>query len=90
MVSPAEIRPPTAAEYEVQRALEEAVRRQAERGASHIRIAVVAGVVTLADVVHSWAERQAAVGAAEGSAPSPRAPARPQLARHCGLWVGLM
>lgn len=51
---------------EVKRAIDGALERHAVRQGRTIRVAVDGGVVTLDGVVHSWAERDAAIGAARG------------------------
>lgn len=52
---------------EVRRAIEAALERRAEREAGRIQIDVEDGKVTLSGVVHSWQEKQAALGAAKGT-----------------------
>jgi osmotically-inducible protein OsmY len=49
---------------DVQKSIEGALARQAEREAKHLKIQVNGSQVTLHGTVHSWAERHAAVGAA--------------------------
>jgi osmotically-inducible protein OsmY len=49
---------------EVRREVEAALERRAERAAQHIQITVQDGVVTISGPVHSWAEREAVLGAA--------------------------
>ncbi len=61
------VKPPTVAASKVREAIEKALERQAEREASRIRLKVIDGEVRLDGVVHSWAEREAAVGAAKGT-----------------------
>ncbi|HZS02321.1 MAG TPA: BON domain-containing protein [Chloroflexota bacterium] len=49
---------------DVRQQIEDALERRADRTAKHIQVTVGDGVVTLAGPVHSWAEREAVVGAA--------------------------
>lgn len=49
---------------DIQKSIQQALQRQAERESRHIDIAVNGAVVTLSGKVHSWAERKAAQGAA--------------------------
>ena len=62
-----EIRPPKGVSVEVQKAIEEALDRQAEREAKRIDLEVLDGRVSVTGVVHSWAERDAVIGAARGT-----------------------
>lgn len=55
---------PRISPIDVQKSIERALARQAEREAKHLRIQVNGSRVTLHGTVHSWAERHAAVGAA--------------------------
>lgn len=57
-VAPSETDPGVA-----RRAIEEALERRAEREAERIKVSVEDGTVTLSGRVHSWAERDAIVGA---------------------------
>ncbi|MGH2345003.1 MAG: BON domain-containing protein [Chloroflexota bacterium] len=50
--------------HTVHQAIEEALRRRANREAERISVGVEQGTLTLAGDVHSWTERQAIVGAA--------------------------
>jgi osmotically-inducible protein OsmY len=61
------VKPPKVATSEVRKSIENALDRQAEREAERIRLEVMDGKVTLFGTVHSWAERQAVVGAAKGT-----------------------
>jgi osmotically-inducible protein OsmY len=51
----------------VQAQIEEALERRAERGAKRIAVSVHDGTVTLTGTVHSWAEKEAVLGAAHGT-----------------------
>jgi osmotically-inducible protein OsmY len=62
-----EIKPPKAIGHDLRNSIDEALQRQAQRGAKHISFEVQDGCVTLSGTVHSWAERQAAIGAATGT-----------------------
>lgn len=52
---------------DIRRSIEAALDRQAARHAGHIKLKVEDGLVTVDGVVHSWAEREAVVGAARGT-----------------------
>jgi osmotically-inducible protein OsmY len=58
--------PPVAAAI-VQAEIEEALERHAERAARRIAVTVRDGTATLTGVVHSWAEKEAVLGAARGT-----------------------
>ena len=62
-----QISPPPALPLDVRLAIEQALERQAVREARKIRLDVRDGRVDLSGVVHSWAEREAVVGAAKGT-----------------------
>lgn len=62
-----EVRPSAHSPHSVQKAIEAALERRAERGARRINLDVHDGKVILSGVVHSWAERQSVVGAAKGT-----------------------
>lgn len=62
-----EIKPPKGVSTEVQKAIEEALERQAEREAKRIKLDVHDGRVSVSGTVHSWAEREAVIGAARGT-----------------------
>lgn len=64
-----EIKPPfKAVTSDVRKSLEQALERYAEREAARIALDVQDGRVGLSGVVHSWAERQAVLSAARGTA----------------------
>lgn len=63
-----EVKPPPMLPHDVRHSIEEALERQAEREAQRIDIDVRDGRVILEGVVHSWAEREAVIGAARGTA----------------------
>jgi osmotically-inducible protein OsmY len=67
IVNRIEVRPGVVTPAEVKKSLEEALGRQAAREATRIDVAVRNGEVTLAGAVHSWAARQAVLGAAKGT-----------------------
>ncbi len=62
-----EIKPPKVIPEEVQKSIEGALERQAEREARGITLDVRDGCVSLSGIVHSWAEREAMIGAARGT-----------------------
>ncbi len=62
-----EIRPPTVIPFEVRKAIEEALERQAEREARSIDLDAQDGRVSVSGVVRSWAEKEAVFGAAKGT-----------------------
>jgi osmotically-inducible protein OsmY len=62
-----EIKPPKIVQQDLRKSIEEAFQRQAQRGSKQIALEVQDGRVTLSGTVHSWAERQAAIGAATGT-----------------------
>lgn len=51
----------------VRKSIEDALERQAERTADRVWFEVKDGVVNVHGAVHSWAERQAVIGAAKGT-----------------------
>jgi osmotically-inducible protein OsmY len=53
--------------FDVRTAIEGALERQAQREASRIGLEVKDGRVSLSGVVHSWAEKEAVIGAATGT-----------------------
>ncbi len=55
---------PTPEAEDVRQEIEGALERRAERAAKHVNVVVRNGEVTLSGPVHSWAEREAVVGAA--------------------------
>jgi osmotically-inducible protein OsmY len=62
-----EVRPVADNPHSVQKAIEAALERRADREARGINLDVHDGKVILTGVVHSWAERQSVVGAAKGT-----------------------
>jgi osmotically-inducible protein OsmY len=62
-----EIKPPKASTLEVRDQIEHALARQAQREASAIELEVRDATVTVSGRVHSWAEREAVLGAAKGT-----------------------
>lgn len=62
-----EIKPPKVVPYDVRKSIEDALERQAEREAKRIDLDVQDGRVSLSGIVHSWAEKQAVIGAAKGT-----------------------
>jgi osmotically-inducible protein OsmY len=67
IVNKIEIAPPSVIPYDVRKLIEEALERQAERDAGRIRVDVSDGRVTVSGVVHSWQEKRAVLGAANGT-----------------------
>jgi osmotically-inducible protein OsmY len=61
------VKPPRVAPQEVRRTIEQALERRAEREAQRIDIQVHDGRVSLHGTVRSWSEREAVVGAAQGT-----------------------
>jgi osmotically-inducible protein OsmY len=55
---------PTLGAEDVREEIEQALERRAARTAKHVRVTVKEGTVTLSGPVHSWAEREAVLGAA--------------------------
>lgn len=66
------VQAPPADTHLVREAIVEALERRAEREAKRLSVSVVDNAVTLSGSVHSWAEKQAVLGAA-GHAPGVRA-----------------
>jgi osmotically-inducible protein OsmY len=62
-----QVKPPTLIPYDVRKSIEDALERQAEREARRIDLDVRDGRVDLSGVVHSWAEKEAVLGAATGT-----------------------
>lgn len=67
VINKIEIKASNADAAEVRESIEHALTRHAEREASRIRLDVRDGGVTLSGTVHSWAEREAVIGAARGT-----------------------
>lgn len=67
IVNRIEVRQESQQNREVEGAIRAAFARHARRDSEHIRVDVVDRTVTLTGFVHSWAERQAAIGAAWGT-----------------------
>ena len=61
------IKPPEVDSYSVRKSIEQALERQAEREAARITLQVQDGRVNLSGNVHSWAEKEAVIGAARGT-----------------------
>lgn len=68
IVNEIEVLPAPVSASEVKHAIQDALERQATREAQRIQINVKDGKVTLSGRVHSWAEHEAARGAALGAA----------------------
>jgi len=62
-----EIKPFKVLPADLRKSLEQALERHAEREAARIVVDVKEGRVSLSGVVHSWAERNAVIGAARGT-----------------------
>ena len=62
-----EIKPLKVLPADLRKSLEQALGRHAERDAARIVVDVEEGRVSLSGVVHSWAERNAVIGAARGT-----------------------
>jgi len=67
VVNRIEIKAPQVDAAEVRESIEHALTRHAKREASHIELDVRDGGVTVSGTVHSWAEREAVIGAAKGT-----------------------
>jgi osmotically-inducible protein OsmY len=61
------IKPPSVDGTKVRKSIEAALERQAEREAKRVWFEIDAGVVKVFGTVHSWAEREAVIGAAKGT-----------------------
>jgi osmotically-inducible protein OsmY len=61
------IQPPAVLPDDVRTAIADALERQADREARRIVIDVHDGEVSVSGIVHSWAEREAVIGAAKGT-----------------------
>ena len=62
-----QVKPPKVVPADIRFAIQDALARQVRREASRIDVDVHDDQVTLSGVVHSWAEREAIVGAAKGT-----------------------
>ncbi len=62
-----QIKAPAVSPHQVQRAIEDALERRADREAKRIGLDVHEGKVILTGIVRSWAERQSVVAAARGT-----------------------
>jgi osmotically-inducible protein OsmY len=62
-----QVKPPTVGPGDVRQALQDALARHAAREAAHIAIEVKDGRVSLSGIVHSWPEKDAAIGAAKAT-----------------------
>jgi osmotically-inducible protein OsmY len=61
------VKPPKVEPHIVRKSIEQALERQAEREAARITLQVQDGRVNLSGNVHSWAEKEAVLGAARGT-----------------------
>lgn len=52
---------------DVQKAIHDALERRSARESDRLKVEAADGVVTLSGVVHTWAEKKAAIGAARGT-----------------------
>jgi osmotically-inducible protein OsmY len=68
IINEIEVHPEPVSAFEVEEAIQAALQRQATREARRIQVNVKDGKVTLTGRVHSWAEHEAARGAAIGAA----------------------
>jgi osmotically-inducible protein OsmY len=64
VINSIDVRAASVSSAAVRAAIEEALDRRAERTAERIRVEVADGTVSLTGPVHSWAEREAVLGAA--------------------------
>jgi osmotically-inducible protein OsmY len=62
-----QVKPAPVTPAELKTSIEAALERQAEREAQRIGLEVKDGLVKVSGVVHSWAERDAVIGAAKGT-----------------------
>lgn len=67
VVSELEVNAPLVDSTVVQAEIEEALERRAERAARRITVTVLDGTATVTGTVHSWAEKEAVLGAARGT-----------------------
>jgi len=67
VVSELEVNAPLIDSTVVQAEIEEALERRAERAARRITVTVLDGTATVTGTVHSWAEKEAVLGAARGT-----------------------
>jgi osmotically-inducible protein OsmY len=61
------VKAPTVSAVDLRRSIEEALERQVQREAKQIGLEVKDGRVTVTGAVHTWAERQAVIGAVKGT-----------------------
>ncbi len=67
VVNDIKLHTPKVAKQDVAAAIKKALERRADREADHIALDVSDGMVTLTGKVHTWADREAAIGAAWGT-----------------------
>lgn len=67
VVNNIKVTPPKVLPHEVRKSIQDALERQADRVAGKIDLVMTDGRVSLTGMVHSWAERDAVVGAVKGT-----------------------